>query len=176
MASPVFVLITLILTSAVELPPTTASKSSEADYIRRSCGVTLYPGVCYSSLKPYAAAVHHDPVALAVAAANVSLAKICDASLRASKLRPRAAGRVAAALRDCVDSLRTAAEQTQQSTAEILKLGPSARAGGPGVAWGVSNAQTWMSAALTNEDTCLDGFDGISAAKAAAATDVCNRL
>lgn len=25
----------------------------------------------------------------------------------------------------------------------------------------MSNAETWVSAALTNEDTCLDGFEGV---------------
>lgn len=28
--------------------------------------------------------------------------------------------------------------------------------------WQLSNAETWVSAALTDEDTCLDGFDGVN--------------
>lgn len=28
--------------------------------------------------------------------------------------------------------------------------------------WQMSNVETWVSAALTNEDTCLDGFEGVN--------------
>lgn len=33
--------------------------------------------------------------------------------------------------------------------------------GGEAFRWHLSNAETWVSAALTNEDTCLDGFQGV---------------
>lgn len=34
------------------------------------------------------------------------------------------------------------------------------RAQGPELSWHVSNIQTWVSAALTDENTCMDGFSG----------------
>ncbi|KAL0909343.1 hypothetical protein M5K25_020200 [Dendrobium thyrsiflorum] len=142
-------------------PAAIASKENSTDFILRNCAATLYPQLCYKSLKPYAPTVNQSPLTLAVAAANVSLSKIKDASLQAVRLRRNSTGRVGAALRDCVESLRTAADLTKQSAEEIQKLGPAAQAGGPSFAWEVSNAQTWMSAALTNEDTCIDGFDGV---------------
>lgn len=41
------------------------------------------------------------------------------------------------------------------------EIGKLEAAVGPEVAWRVSNAQTWMSAALTDEFTCEDGFEGV---------------
>ncbi|XP_020597346.1 pectinesterase inhibitor 9-like [Phalaenopsis equestris] len=144
------------------------SNNNSSDFIRRSCSITLYPRLCYASLAPYATAVQQNPAKLATAAATVSLAKIHDASLLAATLQPSCAGRLGAAMRDCVKVLGTAADLTKQSAAEMGKVGEATRTGGSGgMAWEVSNAQTWMSAAMTNEETCIDGFDGVSAVRGA---------
>ncbi|KAK8970780.1 hypothetical protein KSP40_PGU021848 [Platanthera guangdongensis] len=137
---------------------------------------TLYPKLCYTSLIPYAGAIRHSPLILAVTAANVSLSKIKDASTAARAIQRGSTGRVGAALRDCVESLRTAASLTKDSVAEIKKLDPAAAAGVVPVAWSASNALTWMSAALTNEDTCVDGFEDIGGAAGTAAQAVCGKV
>lgn len=63
-----------------------------------------------------------------------------------------------------MDTLRNAGDQTWQSGSEIGKLdGGGGVVVGPQVAWRVSNAQTWMSAALTNEETCTDGMEEVEA-------------
>ncbi|KAL0909344.1 hypothetical protein M5K25_020201 [Dendrobium thyrsiflorum] len=151
-------LLIAVLLTAVS-PSAAADTVNSSDFIRRSCAVTLYSQLCYNSLKPYESTVRQSPLTLAIVAANVSLAKIKNASLQAVELRRNSVGRVSAALRDCVELLGTAAELTKQSAAEIQKLGPAAQSGGPSFAWEASNAQTWMSAALTNEDTCIDGLN-----------------
>ncbi|CAA6664808.1 unnamed protein product [Spirodela intermedia] len=138
------------------------------EFIRQSCSATRYPSLCYSSLAGYAGAVGEDPTQIAHFAANNSLAQVSSLSYHVLLLYRAAAAagvdpRIAAALGDCAESLGDAAELTRQAAAE---LGLLAKAEGPELAWHVSNAQTWMSAALTNEDTCTDGF----AATAAAAT------
>ncbi|PKU79896.1 21 kDa protein [Dendrobium catenatum] len=153
-------------------PAAIAANENSTDFILRNCAATLYPQLCYKSLKPYAPTVNQNPLTLAVAAANVSLSKIKGASFQAVRLRRNSTGRAGAALRDCVESLRTAADLTKQSALEIKKLGPAAQAGGPSFAWEVSNAQTWMSAALTNEDTCIDGFDDVGGGGGSAAVKV----
>lgn len=56
------------------------------------------------------------------------------------------------------------------SLAQLKQLGGSAEA----VKFQMSNVQTWMSAAETNEDTCADGFDGV--ADGPLKTDVCDRV
>ncbi|KAH9314044.1 hypothetical protein KI387_022671, partial [Taxus chinensis] len=42
-----------------------------------------------------------------------------------------------------------------QSLAELKHLRPGT------FTFQMSNVQTWMSAALTNEDSCLNGFQGV---------------
>ncbi|CAN6200539.1 unnamed protein product [Urochloa humidicola] len=39
-------------------------------------------------------------------------------------------------------------------------MGGAGRAGSPAFKWHLSNVQTWCSAALTDENTCLDGLSG----------------
>ncbi|XP_020257166.1 uncharacterized protein LOC109833772 [Asparagus officinalis] len=58
------------------------------------------------------------------------------------------------------------------SEAEIRRLGTEE--GMEKAAWRVSNARTWMSAALTNEETCTDGFDGEE--RGTVEEDVCGRV
>ncbi|PKA52194.1 21 kDa protein [Apostasia shenzhenica] len=126
-----------------------AAENKSTEFVRRSCGATLYPDLCWASLSPYAAAVQQSPLNLAAAAANVSLGAITEAALRAAALLRRSGG-------------RTARELTKQSAAELRRLVGELKNGGPGLAWRVSNALTWMSAALTNEDTCLEGLNDCS--------------
>lgn len=139
------------------------------EFIRRSCSATLYPSLCYSSLAGYAGAFGEDPTQIAHFATNISLAQLRSLSYHVLLLYRAAAAagvepRTAAALGDCAESLGDAADLTRQAAAELSLL---AKAEGPELVWHVSNAQTWMSAALTNEDTCTDGFAATAAAAAA---------
>ena len=53
-------------------------------------------------------------------------------------------------------------EQIAESVDELSKtLGELKHLRGETFEFQMSNAQTWMSAALTNEDTCVDGFEGV---------------
>uniref|UniRef100_A0A1D1YAY6 Pectinesterase inhibitor domain-containing protein n=1 Tax=Anthurium amnicola TaxID=1678845 RepID=A0A1D1YAY6_9ARAE len=173
-------------TPAVGAVPAGAGASHNyTEFIRRSCSSTLYPSLCYTSLAGYASAVAQDPTQLARVAANVTLALVRGVSSHVSSLcraapRRRIDPRTTSALEDCEDSLGDAADLTRQAVGELGRL-PAAE--GPEVSWRVSNAQTWMSAALTNEDTCTDGFAEVAPGTAAGAgpaaavkADVCRRV
>ena len=101
-----------------------------------------------------------------------------------------------AALRDCASTISAAASLARQSSAELTKLEPdldaaagttsaassssSSAAGGGGMSssrqarWEVSNAKTWLSAAMANEGTCADGLveAGAAAASSSAGKEV----
>jgi len=94
-----------------------------------------------------------------------------------------------AALRDCASTISAAASLARQSSAELTKLEPDAAAGttsssssvaGGGMSssrqarWEVSNAKTWLSAAMANEGTCADGLveAGAAAASSSAGKEV----
>ncbi|WOL14198.1 hypothetical protein Cni_G22978 [Canna indica] len=149
------------------------------EFVRAHCGCTRYPDLCFASLSAYADAVRRNPVLLARVASNVTLARLRALRAHVSALRragAAATGREAAALRDCADALGDAADQVGRTTAELRGLEALA---GMEVAWRVSNALTWMSAALTNEDTCSDGFGEVPSAGAADAdlkSDMCRRV
>lgn len=125
-------------------------------YIKKSCRVTTYPRLCYNSLSIYAAKIKNNPGLLAGAALNVSLAATRETSPimnRLSKLhglKPM----VAAAVVDCVEEIGDSVDELRQSVSEM------GHAGGSEFELVMDDIKTWVSAALTDYDTCMDGFAG----------------
>lgn len=62
-----------------------------------------------------------------------------------------------------------AVEQIRDSLTQMLKLNGS----GESLRFQMSNVQTYMSAALTNEDTCTDGFEEVN--DGPMKKDICDR-
>lgn len=93
---------------------------------------------------------------LADTAMSIALATARSASTaitRLSKnqwLKPREA----AAMSDCVEVLGDSVDELRMSIQEMEHP--------EGTSFGLqmSDIQTWVSAALTDDDTCMDGFDG----------------
>ena len=160
---PILLTIFILLTTlfpAEATGSTTSSGGTSTDFIRTSCGATTYPSVCYASLSVYADKVKQSPSQLARVAVSVSLAKARSASAYVARLRHGSAAaaepRALAALTDCVEMFGDAVDQMTRSLAELQQLQAAT------FRWQMSNVETWMSAALTNEDSCLDGFQGVS--------------
>lgn len=65
-------------------------------------------------------------------------------------LKPREVG----AMRDCVEELSDAVDELQRSMAEMSNFKSA------DFQLMISDVQTWVSAALTDETTCTDGFGG----------------
>ncbi|KAJ0974927.1 hypothetical protein J5N97_016892 [Dioscorea zingiberensis] len=169
-----FSALTLVAGDAPAAGPIAPGDNSTA-FIRSSCGATLYPDLCFSSLVRYAANVRSDPVRLAWLSANVTLGRVRAVSSHVSSLQRASAAvesREAAALRDCAEALDDATDLARNAAAEIGRLAASEAS--PEVGWWVSNAQTWMSAVITNEDTCTDGFASVGPGPLKA--DVCRRV
>ncbi|KAJ0987229.1 hypothetical protein J5N97_005585 [Dioscorea zingiberensis] len=154
--------LTISTTSMTSALTQSSKKSPAIDFIRKCCNTTLYPDVCISSLSPSAAAISTNPLLLARAAASVALSRLRSTRSRVSTLANTASGsREAASLRDCADALGDAVDQMRRSASVLGKMASMKGAGSGSMAWRISGVQTWMSAALTNEVTCGDGFDGI---------------
>ncbi|KAL3731330.1 hypothetical protein ACJRO7_028238 [Eucalyptus globulus] len=139
--------------------------ADDSDFIRASCNVTLYPDVCYATLARYAPSVGRDPARLAHAAIAVSLVKAQRAAEYVSNLSREADygadRRAAAALHDCLENFGDAADEMRGSLKQMRQLG-AAGSGEQSFRFQMSNVQTWMSAALTDEDTCTDGFQDVA--------------
>lgn len=160
-------------------PPPCAPPRSAVEFLRARCASTLYGVACYESLLPYACIFRTSHVKLARAAGDVNAAWISLISKRVKELVARgAAGGTAvaesAALRDCASTVSSAAGLAKQAAAELAKLDAAGGAvGSSNVRWAISNAQTWLSASMTNEATCADG---VAATGAAASSPVAREV
>lgn len=148
------------------------------DFIRTNCDSTLYPELCYHSLAGYANAVQSDPGRLARVAVGVSLSRAKRMALYVANLTHEADysadRRAASALHDCFSVLGDAIDQIRESLDQMRTLTGSG-GGQEELRFQLSNVQTWMSAALTNEDTCVDGLDDVAAGSPIKA-DVSDRI
>lgn len=135
----------------------------DMDFIRTSCASTQHPQECFTSLSYYAGIIRQNPgrltriaIALSLYRARVQAAYFSNLSKEADY---GADHRAAAALHDCFSVFGDAVDQLHGSLNQMRHL-----VGRPSETFQfqMSNIQTWMSAALTNEDTCTDGFDGVA--------------
>ncbi|KAK7370005.1 hypothetical protein VNO80_12055 [Phaseolus coccineus] len=152
--------------------------NGDTEFIRSSCNTTLYPDVCFSSLSRYANAVQQNPGQLARVAIGVSLSKAHRAASYISNLTHDAdygtsGSRAALALHDCFSNLGDAVDEIRGSLKQMRQIG-AAGSGAGSFLFQMSNVQTWMSAALTDEETCTDGFQDV--AECPVKADVCNRV
>ncbi|XP_057777502.1 pectinesterase inhibitor 11-like [Salvia miltiorrhiza] len=170
----VFLTIALFLTASAATPPAAAPETAAAngaEFIRTNCESTQYPDLCYQSLNGYANVVQQDLARLAVVAIGVSLSRATMVAVYVANLSrlAEAEPRASSALRDCLSVFRDAVGQMRGSVKQMRRLSGA----GEELRFQMSNVQTWMSAALTNEDTCTDGFEGV--ADGALKADVCGR-
>lgn len=136
------------------------SNHETSNFIKASCRATRYPSLCVECLSAYANSIQQSERQLAEVALSVSLAKARSAAMFVVKLTRSAKGlkpRELQAVKDCVDTMGDTMDQLSRS---IRELGRTGKVPGQDFMWHVGNVQTWVSAALTNENTCLDGFAG----------------
>ena len=181
-----FLLLFLLLFFASTLSPlvptvtagyASGDTSGDTDFIRQSCNATLYPDLCFSSLSRYAAAVQRSPGGLARVAVAVALAKVHGVAAYLSHqtavtVDEDSGDGAGAAVHDCFSNLEDAVDEIRGSLKQMRRLRQDEDSGS--VRFGLSNVLTWMSAALTNEETCTDGFEGVE--EGPVKTNVCDRV
>ncbi|KAJ9153068.1 hypothetical protein P3X46_026554 [Hevea brasiliensis] len=144
--------------------PSPASESNSTDYIRTSCSATLYPEICFTSLSRYATAIQQNPARLARVAIGVTLSRARRMTTYVSNLSRQSDygsdHRAAAALHDCFSNFGDAVDEIRGSLKQMRQLG-AAGSSAEALRFQMSNVQTWMSAALTDEETCTDGFEDV---------------
>ncbi|KAL6899897.1 hypothetical protein ACP4OV_006555 [Aristida adscensionis] len=161
------------LPSPPAAPPPCAAPQSTAAFLRARCASTLYLATCYDSLLPYGCAFETSHVKLARAATDVTASRLHAPSKRVRELAARGSGGGTAAaesLRECARAVSSAAGLARGTAAELTRLDAAgAAAGNSQVRWAVSNARTWLSAAMANEVTCADAL-AVGAGPAASPT------
>ncbi|KAK4435092.1 hypothetical protein Salat_0672500 [Sesamum alatum] len=136
-----------------------STSTPEAAFIKAECRATRYSALCVQCLSNYTPPVQQSQRQLAQAALSVSLTRAQSAASFVSKLaRIRGIKPMEyQAVKDCIRNMGDTVDQLSRSMKE---LGAMTRVAGQDFDWRVSNVQTWVSAALTNENTCMDGFRG----------------
>ncbi|GLT91016.1 hypothetical protein SLE2022_089260 [Rubroshorea leprosula] len=149
----------LVLSFPILFVAAMAVSSSPTDFIVASCKTTRYPPLCVQSLSGYADEIQQSDHQLAQTALKVSLAKANSTSAYVAKMakvqgiKPREYQ----AVRDCINTMADSVDRLNQAMNELGHMG---QAVGQDFMWHMSNVQTWTSAALTDENTCLDCFAG----------------
>ncbi|KAK6936333.1 Pectinesterase inhibitor domain [Dillenia turbinata] len=148
----------LYVCSPAESAPSSKSTSA-TNFIKASCKVTRYPALCVQSLTPYGTAIQHSRKELAHTALAVSLARAQSMKQFVTKLTKFKGlkHREYEAIKDCAEEISDTIDQISNSVQELKSMG---RANGQDFSWHMSNVETWVSAALTDENTCFDGFAG----------------
>ncbi|XP_059655153.1 21 kDa protein-like [Cornus florida] len=134
-----------------------ATNSGTTNFIKASCKVTSYFALCVHSLSSYASTIQQSDQQLTQASLSVSLARARLAAVYVSKMTKTSGikPREYQAVKDCIANMGDAIYQLNRSVQELGYMG---KAGAQDFAWHMSNVQTWVSTALTRENTCVDGF------------------
>jgi len=160
-SSLVSIALTLVLLFSIHLEPCKGSRiltqePTNTNFIRTSCRKTTYPALCFSSLSPYASSIQTSPMQLAHRAVSAAL-KAARSTSKAMKTMSTQGGmspRMAAAMSDCMETMGDSVDELKESMKVMRHIG------GKDFGYQLSSIQTWVSAAITNDSTCMDGFEG----------------
>uniref|UniRef100_A0A1J3HUQ1 21 kDa protein n=1 Tax=Noccaea caerulescens TaxID=107243 RepID=A0A1J3HUQ1_NOCCA len=149
-------LIWITIATLKSVHTTTTTTTTNTEFVKSSCTFTTYPRLCFASLSSQASLIQTSPKVMAHAALNITLAsaKATSAMIvrfsNSSRLKPREVS----AMGDCVEELGDTLDDLRKSIGEMGQLS------GSNYEVYMSDIQTWVSAALTDENTCTDGFEG----------------
>ncbi|KAM0946660.1 putative pectinesterase [Dioscorea sansibarensis] len=161
MKSCIITLVLAALLVCISAGRHTPAEHPATDFIKSSCRSTTYPELCVECLSAYAPALHRNPRQLAHAALSVSVDRARSASTFVARVSAsHGAGptrsRESGAIRDCFETMSDSVDQLRKSIKEMGKMAKSNDK--RGFAWHLSNVETWVSAALTDQSTCMDGL------------------
>lgn len=120
-----------------------------------ACNGSLYRNVCISSLSSYPGAANANLSQLAGIAVVLSLNEAEQVSDYIADLKNKSNnGSDRQALQDCVELYQDTVQQLNSSASKLENMNSNSFADD------IADVQTWVSAALTNPSTCLDGLGG----------------
>lgn len=140
-------------------PSSSSISSNAAESLKIVCSVTQHPDSCISSISSLN---NNNPKADPVHFFNLSLAfsfhEVKNLSSLPKELIPKANDkRIESALQDCLSLFENSVSQLNDSAAQ-MKVNPGEKVF---TEMKISNLQTWISAAMTDEETCLNGLEEI---------------
>ncbi|CAI9105425.1 OLC1v1004343C1 [Oldenlandia corymbosa var. corymbosa] len=132
-----------------------------SSYVQDACSVTRYPEICIHSLSSYSNTARKDPSKWARAGVSVTITEAKVAARYACRLKTRnsSRGRTRVAVSDCVELFQDTLDVLHNSLYALRNITYDSSSSSSLSSSVVEDIMTWLSAALTNEDTCLDGFN-----------------
>ncbi|KAI3691671.1 hypothetical protein L6452_31472 [Arctium lappa] len=130
---------------------------SNINFIHKSCKTTLYPVLCNLHLSRFSTRVGTSPRLLAqtAMAAALSASRKTSTKLITYSKTHKLTKRETSAMNDCIEEISDSGYEIHKSMVEMTKVHI-----GSGFAFDMNSIETWVSAALTDDDTCTDGFSG----------------
>ncbi|MQM21733.1 hypothetical protein Taro_054778 [Colocasia esculenta] len=139
--------------------PSSASSLTMAQSIKAVCSVTRYPVNCYSSLSAASANATSDPEDLFKLSLRVSMDELSRiSSLPDALSKGLSDKRAADALQVCKDMFDDALDHLNNSLSSFRPTAGEKLL----TAFKVDNLRSWLSAAVTDQETCLDAFEGVA--------------
>ncbi|KAI5329997.1 PREDICTED: pectinesterase [Prunus dulcis] len=134
----------LIHVSNSESPSLSSSNSAESA-IKTICNVTRYPNSCFTSISSLNTSPKPDPETIFKLSLEISVAELSNISSLLNTMNSDPA------TRDCVDQLEDALSRLNDS---VSAMGQKALTVAK-----LNDIQTWISSAVTDQETCLDGLE-----------------
>ncbi|KAK3226692.1 hypothetical protein Dsin_006554 [Dipteronia sinensis] len=141
-------------------PPESSPSSNSAESIKTVCGVTQYPDSCFTSISSLnnnnlslISQKNPDPETIFKLSLRVTINELTNVSSLFKTLNERHSE---AALRDCTSQFEDAVNRLNDSMSEMEVVGPGDKML---TERKVNDIQTWISAAITDQETCLDGLE-----------------
>lgn len=137
---------------------TSTSTKTYKSFIKQYCNSTSNPKICIKSLSPYASIIKTDPLTLTKISIFVAFKATNKASSVLEKLSKRKdlSHGESQVIKDCLENMNYACGEVSDSAKAIKYLNGTSS---PKDKFQWANIRTWMSAAITDDSTCTDGFD-----------------
>ncbi|XP_054782308.1 pectinesterase 3-like [Prosopis cineraria] len=147
--------------SSDDVPPTELTPASS---LRAVCGVTQYPSSCLSSISSLHNSNTTDPELLFKLSLRVAVDELSNLSKLPSKLKANVKDpRVQKAIEVCGIVFDDAVDRLNESISSLDGGGNGGKILSPSK---IGDVETWLSAAITYQDTCLDALEELNSTAA----------
>lgn len=158
--STLLLLSIISMATAIEPNSSLKQKSRFRAFVEAQCRGTRYFQLCVRSLSNFANSTTQTTEQLAQVALRVSLVRARSARAYVTKVAKdlrQMKTRDYQAVEDCLEQIN---DSVGQLTNSVKELGRMSLASETDFFWHQSNIKTWMSTALTDALTCMDGISG----------------
>jgi pectinesterase inhibitor-like protein len=125
------------------------------DDLKEACSVTQYKTLCIHTLKHFADEAGRSPSKWARAAVSVTIGEVKSVQAYILKLKSnkKIKGRNRVAILDCEELFGYALDELHKSLGLLRRLTKTT------FGTQIGDLETWISAAITDQQTCVDGFE-----------------